>query len=198
MNIYRWIHPDESDPTSLPELGQRCLVIVDYEGEPSCISATYITGEFSYSDDTPSEFANVGDSPELPCDLMITDVAWWMPNPFVSEGRSVPVPIVVLPGTIGELDDGYHTFNSLYAQRMYLTAALVNAHLDCTWKSKKHADGEACFGGDWFIVGFDTPEGPYTYHYQLAYWDLFNCKEIDRAPEWDGHTEKDVARLLSL
>ncbi len=29
-------------------------------------------------------------------------------------------------------------------------------------------------------------------------WDLFNCKELDKAPEWDGHTDEDVKRLLSL
>ena len=65
-------------------------------------------------------------------------------------------------------------------------------------KSWKHNDGELCFGGDWFIVGIDTPEGSYTYHYQMEYWKMFNCEELAYGKEWDGHTEADVERLLSL
>lgn len=101
-------------------------------------------------------------------------------------------------GPIGELSDGFHTFNSLYEQRLYLFAALVNSFPNSSWKSHKHSDGEAPFGGGWFIVGIDTPEGPYTYHYEDKDWDLFRCREVEMAPEWDGHTDKDVARVLSL
>lgn len=105
-----------------------------------------------------------------------------------------PVP----EGGIGEMSDGYHTFNGLYYQRMVLFAALVKAHKDKAWKSWKHEDGELCFGGGWFIVGIDTPEGSYTYHYDKMYWNLFKCEELQTAKHWDGHTEKDVTRLLSL
>lgn len=35
-------------------------------------------------------------------------------------------------------------------------------------------------------------------HYEDKDWDLFHCKEIETAPEWDGHTDKDVERVLSL
>ena len=99
---------------------------------------------------------------------------------------------------IGEVSDGYHTFNSLYHQRLILFATLVNTYSDISWKTKRHEDEEECFGGGWFLVGSNTPEGPYTYHYELKDWDLFNCEELDRAPEWDGHTDEDVKRLLSL
>lgn len=99
---------------------------------------------------------------------------------------------------IGEFSDGFHTFNSLYNQRLILFAALVNTYPYFSWKTKRHCDGEECFGGGWFLVGINTPEGPYTYHYELKDWDLFNCKELDKAPEWDGHTDEDVKRLLSL
>lgn len=99
---------------------------------------------------------------------------------------------------IGELSDGYHTFNSLYHQRAILFAALVNQNKNKSWKSKKHEGGEFCFGGGWFIVGIDTPEGSYTYHYKNKYWDLFHCQELDNGKHWDGHTDKDVTRLLSL
>lgn len=101
---------------------------------------------------------------------------------------------------MGEVSDGYHTFNQLYHQRAVLFATIVNQNKDNAWKSWKHEDGKFCFDkeGEWFIVGVDTPEGSYTYHYEKKYWDLFDCKELDRGKHWDGHTEDDVTRLLSL
>ena len=99
---------------------------------------------------------------------------------------------------IGDFSDGYHTFNSLYYQRAVLFATIVNQNRDLAWKSLKHEDGEPCFGGGWFIVGVDTPEGSYTYHYETHLWSLFHCKELPVAKHWDGHTDKDVRRLLSL
>ena len=47
-------------------------------------------------------------------------------------------------------------------------------------------------------MGIDTPEGSYTYHYEDKYFSLFNCEELECGKHWDGHTEKDVTRLLSL
>lgn len=101
---------------------------------------------------------------------------------------------------MGEVSDGYHTFNQLYHQRAVLFATIVNQNKNKAWKSWKHEDGKFCFdkGGEWFIVGVDTPEGSYTYHYEKKYWDLFDCEELDRGKHWDGHTEEDVTRLLSL
>ena len=75
---------------------------------------------------------------------------------------------------------------------------VCNTYQSLSWKSKLHHDGKVPFGGGWFIVGIDTPKGQYTYHYELKDWDLFKCKELDKAPEWDGHTDQDVERLLSL
>lgn len=106
---------------------------------------------------------------------------------------------VEIPETgIGDLSDGYHTFNDLYYQRCILFAALVNTYKDKSWKSYCHEDSELCFGGGWFIVGIDTPEGSYTYHYENDYFDLFDCEELPVAKHWDGHTDEDVTRLLSL
>ena len=99
---------------------------------------------------------------------------------------------------IGDLSDGYHTFNGLYYQRMILFAALVRTYKDRAWKSYRHEDGELCFGGGWFIVGIDTPKGSYTYHYESKDFDKFDCIELPRGKHWDGHTEEDVIRLLSL
>lgn len=108
--------------------------------------------------------------------------------------------IVEIPETgIGDLSDGYHTFNGLYEQRMILFAALAKAYKEKAWKSYRHEDGEYCFGGGWFIVGIDTPEGSYTYHYENKYWDMFDCVDLPRAKHWDGHTEADAeTRLMSL
>ena len=106
---------------------------------------------------------------------------------------------IKIPKTgIGDLSDGFHTFNDLYYQRMILFAAIVKANKDKAWKSYKHEDDSLCFGGGWFIVGIDTPEGSYTYHYENKYFDMFDCVELPKAKHWDGHTDKDVTRLFSL
>ena len=99
---------------------------------------------------------------------------------------------------IDDVSDGFHTFRQLYYQRMMLFATIVRQNKDKAWKSLRHEDGELCFGGGWFIVGIDTPEGSYTYHYEDSYFSLFDCEELERGKHWDGHTEKDVTRLLSL
>ena len=101
---------------------------------------------------------------------------------------------------ISDLSDGYHTFKQLYHQRAILFATIINQNKDKAWKSYRHSDGKYCFdsNGAWFIVGIDTPEGSYTYHYSKEYWDYFECTELECGKEWDGHTEKDVTRLLSL
>lgn len=98
---------------------------------------------------------------------------------------------------IEKMSDGYHTFADLYEQRLILSAALAKNNPNA-WKSKRHEDGSVPFGGGWFIMGFDTDEGCYTYHYELKDWDLFQCKELDKGKPWDGHTSKDVRRLLSI
>lgn len=87
----------------------------------------------------------------------------------------------------GETSDGYHTFNELYHHRAVLFSVIVKAFPDKAWKSKQHNDGTMYDG--MFIVGIDTPEGQATYHYDIdPYWDMFECKELARAPKWDGHT----------
>lgn len=97
------------------------------------------------------------------------------------------------------ISDGYHTFAELYEYRM-----LYNAHAAEGWaqqgkvvKSWRHSDGEECFGGGWFVVVVDLyPHGQVSNHYPAADWDLFHVPEVDRAPEWDGHTPADAAARL--
>lgn len=99
---------------------------------------------------------------------------------------------------IGDVSDGFHTFNQLYHQRAMLFACIVNQNKDKAWKTHKHEDGEPCFGGGWFLVTIDTPQGAYGYHCEDKYWDLFDCTELETAKHWDGYTEENVDRLLSL
>jgi len=107
--------------------------------------------------------------------------------------------LVVLPETgIGDLSDGYHTFNELYHHRAILFSVICNEHPDISWKSKLHHDG-TMFDG-MFIVGINTPEGQATYHYDInPYWDMFRVRELEKAPEWDGHTsEQAIERIAGL
>lgn len=99
--------------------------------------------------------------------------------------------------SVGEISDGYHTFNDLYFHRMILFSVICKQNLDKSWKSKLHHDGTMY--PEYFIVGVTTDLGQFTYHYHERYWDHFkSINELDRAPEWDGHTSFDVTRLLGL
>lgn len=99
----------------------------------------------------------------------------------------------------GQISDGYHTFDELYEYRM-----LYNAHAVKGWlfsgydvvKSWRHADGEECFGGGWFIVTAKLPTGQVSNHYEAKHWDLFHCPALDLPPEWDGHTPQQAAQRL--
>ena len=95
------------------------------------------------------------------------------------------------------ISDTFHTFESLYFQRLILFATICKKNKDKAWRSKLHADGTMFT--DYFIAGIETPRGNYTYHYHKQYWGYFkDIKILDKAPEWDGHTEQDVTRLLDL
>lgn len=97
----------------------------------------------------------------------------------------------------GNTSDGYHTFNELYHHRAVLLSVIVENFAARAWKSKLHADGTMYEG--MFIVGIETPDGQATYHYDMPYWNLFRCKEVDRAPEWDGHTpDQAIERIGKL
>lgn len=102
------------------------------------------------------------------------------------------------PVVTGDTSDGYHTFSELYHHRAVLFSVIVRDHADLAWKSRLHHDGTMYDG--MFIVGIDTPSGQATYHYDIdPYWDMFECRELDRAPEWDGHTPDDaIARISTL
>lgn len=95
-----------------------------------------------------------------------------------------------------QISDGYHTFGELYYHRCALFSVICNMHKDKAWKSKQHEDGTMF--DDMFIVGITTPEGDYSYHYHLEFWDVFQVPELEHAPEFDGHQPSDIGRLFSL
>lgn len=96
----------------------------------------------------------------------------------------------------GDISDGSHTFNELYYHRMVLFSIICNTNKDVAWKSWKHHDGTMY--DDYFIVGINTPKGQYSYHYHKDNWNKFLVKELELAPEWDGHKPSDIERLYSL
>ena len=104
----------------------------------------------------------------------------------------------------GNISDGYHTFNELYAFRKAYNVALFNE-----WskqgkyevhKSVRHFEGDVCFGGEWFIVVAILPSGQISNHYHMDDWYLFNVEILDKAKyEFDGHNGNDVInRLISI
>jgi len=126
-------------------------------------------------------------------------------KPYIQTGNKCPqiqswiawLEKVKEPKDKGEISDGYHTFNELYYYRMLYNAAFFNL-LPKEWvhKSKKHHDGEECFGGGWFIVMANLPTGQISNHYELKDWDLFQVQEKETADEWDGHTPQEAAERL--
>ena len=103
-------------------------------------------------------------------------------------------------GDMGDVSDGYHTFNELYRYRLLYNAAFFNQLAKSgkikVCKSHKHYDGEECFGGGWFIVMADLPSGQISNHYENKDWDLFKVPELETAWEWDGHTPNEAAKRL--
>lgn len=95
------------------------------------------------------------------------------------------------------ISDGYHSFNELYFHRMFLFSIILKQNKEISWKAKKHHDG-TMFDDNSFICGIETPDGQYTYHYHMEYWNHFDVKELEYAPEYDGHRPSDIGRLRSI
>lgn len=94
---------------------------------------------------------------------------------------------------MGQVSDGYHTFDELYEHRCLLFMMVMCANPKWSWVSKKHHDNSEWDG--WFIAGFEHPYSDgITYHLPNKYWDMIPGDVVrrDKAPEWDGHTSEDV------
>jgi hypothetical protein len=118
--------------------------------------------------------------------------------------------------SIGEISDGYHTFDELYAHRMelWITLCRIQAEVfdesvqesnpsgkaspgfEIVWKSRLHSDGSNIPG--WFVMGIYQFEGcQITYHLPEDRWyDCDFAETLDKAPEFDGHTSADVLERL--
>ena len=103
---------------------------------------------------------------------------------------------------IGDLTDGYHTFNELYAHRIELFIALCRLYEklhpkwhEC-WRSTKHSDGSLIPG--WFVMGlYYAPGLQITYRIPDERWgDCDFAETLEQAPEFDGHTPADVLERL--
>ena len=118
---------------------------------------------------------------------------------------------IIPQNSIGELSDGYHTYDELYDFRKMYNAVLFNEWASIegyaypvsftekpgtlkiekepkkviglynVHKSWKHNDGELCFGGGWFIVSAMLPTGLISNHYKSEDWDLFKVPEVEKA-----------------
>ena len=111
---------------------------------------------------------------------------------------------------VGEVSDGFHTFNQLYEHRNLLFCFLLtliyreNLSKFHVWKALKHSDGTMfdSNNGDWFIAGLtdETGSRQITYHMSKSrYWGLLDIPEREFAPEYDGHSPDDVLeRLVSF
>ncbi len=109
------------------------------------------------------------------------------------------------------VSDGYHTFDELYDHRITLFIALARLcrrqeiavgefpGQPFVWRSKKHSDGELCFGtGTQYVLGIGNFEGQQiTYHIPVERWDETEfAATLEVAPKWDGHSSADVLERL--
>lgn len=113
--------------------------------------------------------------------------------------------------TIGDLSDGYHTFNELYAHRIELWITVCRLWSEINkrdrrrlfkpWRTMKHSDG-TCIEG-WFILGMGWPgwgkptDEQITYHLPMDKWkDCDFAETLEKAHPFDGHTSADVLERL--
>jgi hypothetical protein len=100
---------------------------------------------------------------------------------------------------VGNISDGYHTFNELYDHRCILFIALMRSNPEISWRANNHDEEPSSLEG-WFIAGMHLPTGDITYHLPVDMWNLLDNKGIQtslRAPKWDGHTPSDVVNRLT-
>ena len=112
---------------------------------------------------------------------------------------------------MGDVSDGYHTFDELYEHSSILFLSLLyfiedsnefrdfeSLHIQAhPWYSKQHDDG-SMFPG-MFIAGMSTEYGSVAYHFDEKYLPLFEkagIKYLEKAPEWDGNSPEDGLEVL--
>jgi hypothetical protein len=104
---------------------------------------------------------------------------------------------------MGHISDGFHTFDELYEHRITLWIAVLrlwareNDYPPNPWRTKLHSDGSSFDG--WFVLGLHHRAGEQiTYHLPISRWDETSfARELERAPEFDGHTSEDVLSRIA-
>lgn len=94
---------------------------------------------------------------------------------------------------------------NLYAHRNALFTLVVKIVVNDgdgwnVYKSRRHADGSNVEIG-WFVVSMELGNTGKTisYHLPLKYWFCMKAIEVEKIPEFDGHTSTDViARIESF
>lgn len=124
----------------------------------------------------------------------------------VQDFETKTIKVFAEGGEAMECSDGYHTFSELYEHRITLFIALcrqLTIHSDnndqnMPWKSKLHSDGSSFEG--WFIMGIGIKkDSQITYHLPMSKWEETQfAQELEKAPEWDGHTPEDVLKRISI
>ena len=108
---------------------------------------------------------------------------------------------------MGNVSDGYHTFNDLYEHRSVLFCTVcellargalpdINAK---PWYSMLHNDGTMYPG--MFIAGIETDEGSVTYHFEehdLYLFEKSSIPYLETAPKWDGNTSEQGLAVLKI
>ena len=98
---------------------------------------------------------------------------------------------------IGNVSDGYHTFNELYEHRSLLFIGLMKGNPGVSWRAISHEDKTNYPG--WFVGGMNLSTGTITYHLPIEWWNKVNVMQYETAPPYDGHTSDDVIeRLMNL
>jgi len=106
---------------------------------------------------------------------------------------------------VENISDGSHRFVDLYNHRDTLFLCLVKLVFERGYtlgykacKSKLHADGTN-FEGYFIVMVTDLlSKEQISYHLNIEkYWDLCDLEEVEKAPEWDGHSSDDVIARLT-
>lgn len=146
-----------------------------------------------------------------------TIIVTWRPGDVTTEGSVTDgIRHATFKGEGVDCSDGYHTFDELYDHRVTLFIALcklyenhvepshwkdANPPLNRVWRSKRHSDGELCFGtGTQYVLGIGKEKGKQiTYHIPIERWeDTGFAETLEKGPEFDGHTSDDVLERLKL
>ena len=99
-----------------------------------------------------------------------------------------------IPGEVGQVSDGYHTFDELYEHRHWLFLHFLNIHNEIAFKTRRDHQGGIIAG--WFIAGIDTDFGQITYHLPDRLWSRLDVEIIPQNSNYDGHTSQEIISRL--